>query len=180
MRQSCSNWRKIPGYGGAYEISWDGDVRTWRWRGTQFSKEPRYLSPYMRKQGRMSRARFVKLTDENGKAREVKVMSLMVMVWMGGPRQGMVPYHKNGDLNDNSANNIGFTTRKKLGQKTGSASCRMPVAKVTPSGDIVALYPSAREAARANHMSYQTVLDRCHGKVKKPFALDGTTYIFDI
>ena len=38
---------------------------------------------------------------------------------------------------------------------------------------------SARAAAKANHMSYQTVLDRCHGKVKKPFALDGYTYQFD-
>ena len=40
-------------------------------------------------------------------------------------------------------------------------------------------YRDRKEAARANHMSYQTVLDRCNGKVKKPFALDGTTYVFD-
>lgn len=175
----CCEWRKIPGYGGAYEIDWEGNVRTWRWRGSRFSKEPRLMSSYMRKQGRRGRARFVKLTDENGKAHEVKVLTLMVLVWLGGPRPGMVPYHKNGDLDDNSVNNIGFTSRKRLGQKTGAASRRKPVAKVTPAGEVVALYPSAREAARANHMSYQTVLDRCNGKVKKPFALDGTTYVFD-
>lgn len=28
-------------------------------------------------------------------------------------------------------------------------------------------------------MSYQTVLDRCNGKVKQPFALDGHTYQFE-
>ena len=55
----------------------------------------------------------------------------------------------------------------------------MPVAKVTPAGEIVAVYQSARAAAKANHMSYQAVLDRCNGKVKKPYALDGHTYIFD-
>lgn len=173
-------WRKIPGYGGAYEISWEGSVRTWRWRGTHFSKEPRPMASYMRKKGRQGRARFVKLTDENGKAHEVKVIHLMVLVWLGGQRPGLVPYHKNGDLNDNSVNNIAFSTRERLGKRTGANSRRKPVAKVTPEGEVVALYPSAREAAKANHMSYQTVLDRCNGKVKKPFALDGHNYIFDI
>lgn len=176
----CGEWQKIPGYGGAYEINWDGQVRTWRWRGTQFSQKPRLLTAYMRKKGRQGRARYVKLTDEHGKAHEVKVLALMVDVWFGGPRPGKVPYHKNGDLNDNSVNNIAFSTRERLGKRTGANSRRKPVAKVTPEGEVVALYPSAREAAKANHMSYQTVLDRCNGKVKKPFALDGTTYVFDI
>lgn len=173
-------WRKIPGYGGAYEISWGGEVRTYRWRGSHFAQKPRLLTAYMRKRGRRGRARFVKLTDEHGKAHEVKVLSLMVEVWLGGNRSGMVPYHKNGDLNDNCVNNIGFITRQALGQKSGANGRRKPVAKVTPDGEVIALYPSARKAAAANHMSYQTVLDRCNGKVKKPFALDGTTYVFDV
>lgn len=175
----CGDWRKIPGYGGAYEISFDGDVRSWRWRGTQFSKSPRLLTSYMRKRGHRGRARFVKLTDENGRAHEVKVIHLMVEVWLGGHRPGMVPYHKNGVLDDNCVNNIGFTTREALGKKTGAAGRRKPVAKVAPDGEILEVYSSARAAARANHMSYQTVLDRCNGRVQKPFALDGTTYIFD-
>ncbi len=62
---------------------------------------------------------------------------------------------------------------------TGGKASRRPVAKVNAAGEIVAYYPSARKAAKANHMSYQTVLDRCNGKVKKPFALDGHTYRFD-
>lgn len=173
-------WRKIPGYGGAYEINWDGQVRTWRWRGTQFSRNPRLLTAYMKKKGKRGRARYVKLTDESGKARDVKVLHLMVDVWLGGSRPGKVPYHKNRDLNDNSVNNIAFATQRELGKLFGKASRRKPVAKIAPDGEVVALYPSARKAAIANRMSYQTVLDRCNGKVKKPFALDGTTYIFDL
>lgn len=103
----------------------------------------------------------------------------MVDVWLGGPRPGLVPYHINGDLGDSSVHNIGWTTPQKLGQMTGGNSRRIPVAKVTPDGEVVALYKSAREAAKENHMSYQTVLDRCNGKVKNPFALDGHNYIFD-
>lgn len=173
------DWRDIPGYGGAYQISREGEVRTWRYRRERRLKEPRLLRQYMRRQGEKSRRRVVKLTDETGRAREVNVLGLMVDVWLGGRPPGLVPYHRNGDLRDHNVNNIGFATRAELGRMTGASAARMPVAKVTPAGEIVAVYPSARAAAKANHMSYQAVLDRCNGKVKKPYALDGHTYIFD-
>lgn len=173
------DWRDIPGYGGAYQISREGEVRTWRYRGARWLKEPKLMRQYIRHQGTRSRRRVVKLTDETGRAREVGVLGLMVDVWLGGRPPGLVPYHRNGDLSDHNLNNIGFATREELGRRTGASAARMPVAKVTPSGEVVAVYTSARAAARANHMSYQAVLDRCNGKVKKPFALDGHTYIFD-
>lgn len=178
-RVKDTDWRKVPGYGGAYEINWDGYVRSWRWKGSHFSAAPRILTPYMRKKGRLGKAQFVKLTDENGKSHEVKVMHIMVQVWLGGGRTGLVPYHINGDVTDHCVRNIGFATREQLGRMTGAKSKRKPVAKITEDGEVVAVYSSARNAAKANHMSYQTVLDRCHGRVKKPFALDGTTYVFD-
>lgn len=147
----------------------------------QRAKAPHLLTPFVRKRGAGANGRglFVKLTDENGKGRSVSVMGLMAETWLGGKRPGMVPYHKNGDLTDNWAGNIAFTSRRELGRKTGAKAGRIPVVKVTPEGEIVAAYSSAREAAKANHMSYQTVLDRCNGKVKKPFALNGHTYQFE-
>lgn len=173
-----SDWREIPGYNGAYQISRDGEVRTWRYRKDRFLKEPKILTPYMRKQGKQGRCRFVKLTSSDGTAKDVKVLRLMVDVWLGGCPINKVPYHKNGDLNDNCINNIGFATRESLGRMTGSESKRMPVAKIDRYGEVVEIYPSARQAAKDNHMSYQTVLDRCNRKVKNPFALDGHNYIF--
>ena len=62
------------------------------------------------------------------------------------------------------------------GHRTDRRKC---VVKVSKSGEEVEIYRSAREAAKQNNMSYQTVLDRCHNKVKKPFALDGYTYRFE-
>lgn len=53
------------------------------------------------------------------------------------------------------------------------------VVKVDPAGEVVEFYRSAREAGYMNHMSYQTVLDRCKRKVKKPFALDGYNYLWE-
>ena len=66
-----------------------------------------------------------------------------------------------------------------VGRPDETAAARRPVVKITPAGEVVEAYPSARAAAKANHMSYQAVLDRCNGKVKKPFALDGYDYRFE-
>ena len=172
-------WRPVPGFGGMYEISDMGAVRSWRWRGSRKVKSPHLLTAFVRKRGANGRGLFVKLTDESGTGRDVSLMGLMVDVWLGGKRPGLVPYHKNGDLADNWVGNIAFASRRELGKRTGASAARIPVAKVTPEGEIVEVYPSARAAARENHMSYQTVLDRCNGKVKKPFALDGHTYQFE-
>lgn len=175
-----SDWRDIPGYGGLYQIDRMGRVRSWKWRIGHRAKKPHLLVPFVRKKGAQGNAVFVKLTAPDGsKSRDVRVISLMRDVWMGGPRQGMVVYHKNGDLRDNCLHNLSFISHKQLGKKTGAQAARQPVVKLDPAGKIVEVYPSARSAAKANHMSYQAVLDRCNGKVKKPFALDGHTYAFE-
>lgn len=179
MRGLDPNWRDIPGYDGAYQISREGDVRTWRYRKDRRLKKPRLLSQYMKHQGKRSRRRYVKLTRPDGTTVEAPVLHLMVDVYLGGQRPGKVPYHKNGDLADHNINNIGFITRQELGRMTGGDSSRRPVAKVDRNGEIVEVYPSARLAGKANHMSYEAVLQRCHGKVKDPFAADGYNYVFD-
>ena len=177
------DWREIPGYDGAYEINFEGEVRSWRYRGERFAKKPTMLKPYCRRRRNRNRGqtncRYVRLTSPDGKSRDVPVMHLVIEAWLGGRRPGMVPYHINGDLADNSVNNIGWTTSSELGKKYGANAKRIPVAKVTESGEVVAFYRSAREAARENHMSYQTVIDRCNGRVKRPFLLDGYNYVWD-
>ncbi len=172
---SDMDWKDVPGYDGVYQISRYGEVRSYR----QNRNEPKPMTQYLRKRGSRGHARFVKLTDCNGKSRDVNVLRIMANVWLGGLPEGKVPYHKNGDLNDHCINNIGFASREKLGKMTGAKARRMPVAKVDRNGEVVEVYTSARAAAKANFMSYQAVLDRCNGKVKKPFALDGHNYVFD-
>lgn len=178
---SDRDWRDIPGYDGAYQISRMGEVRCWKWRGRRV-KSPHFLTQYKRKPSgkrRRSNQYFFKLTSPDGKAREAAVLSLMVDVWLGGRPSGMVAYHRNGDIADSCLNNIAFATPRELGAMTGAQATRRPVKKVDTSGAVVDVYSSARAAARANHMSYQTVLDRCNGKVKNPFALDGYDYRFE-
>lgn len=171
-------WKDIPGYNGYYQINDEGDVRSWRGGRWGRLKKPRFLKSFLRKGNKGGRAHYVKLTAADGSTRDVKVLKLVVDVWLGGTPPGLVPYHKNGDLNDNYVGNIGFTTPKRLGNMTGGQSKRKAVFKVASDGKVVAMYQSAREAARRNHMSYQTVLDRCNRRVKNPFALDGHDYRF--
>ena len=175
------DWRDIPGYDGAYQINRMAEVRCWKWRGRR-TKAPHFLTQYRKKlrgKGRRSGRYYFKLTAPDGKAREVAVLGLMVDVWLGAISPGNVAYHRNGDLADSCLHNIAFTTLRELGAKTGVQSSRRPVEKIDTSGDVVVVYSSARAAARANHMSYQKVLDRCNGKVKNPYALDGHNYRFE-
>lgn len=74
---------------------------------------------------------------------------------------------------------MGYITSTDLGKATGGNSRRKPVVKLTPNGEITAAYCSARQAARENHMSYQTVIDRCNKKAKKDIAIDGFIYAWD-
>ena len=175
------DWRDIPGYEGRYQINRLGEVRSLICaRGPR--KKPKLLKPFTKKfckPGARTRWYFVKLTDAQGKAKDRRVHILMRDAWMDGPREGFVVYHRNGQAKDNYLHNLAYITPQELGEKTGSSGGRRPVVKVTPGGEVVACYPSARQAAEANYLSYQAVMDRCNGKVKKPFALDGHTYQWD-
>ena len=147
---SLTEWYDIPGYDGKYQINYFGNIRRALKRGYKD------MHPYIKSSnGR----RIVKL---NGK--EQVVMKLMQITFIGALPPGKVAYHKNGIITDDALNNIGITTRSKLGRLTGrSNGCEMSVVKISPEGEIVDFYRSVREAGRKNHMSYQTILDRISG-----------------
>lgn len=164
-------WRNVRGYGGKYQVSRHGDVR--RVYGSGLVSD---LTPFRRKK---KPPLFVKLT-KGGKSKDVKLLQIVAAAWLGPTPAGMVPYHLNGNVADNRADNIGFTDRQTLGRHTGAmADARAIVFMVDRDGKVVEIYRSAREAARANFMSYQTVLDRCHNRVKNPYALNGYTFQFE-
>jgi len=173
-----NKWKDIPGYGGKYQVSVEGQVlRIYK------GAKPRLMTPFKRtsKQAKkILRDRlFVKLTKD-GKSKDVAMLKIMVGTFFDGVPTGKVPYHKDGFVTHNELHNIGFVDRRKLGEMTGADSRRIPVVKIDRNGNEVAFYSSARGAARQNNMSYQTVLDRCNNKIKRPFELDGHNYQFDI
>lgn len=166
-------WRDIPGFGGRYQTSTEGRIRrVWEKNGRTM-----LLKTYTKQRRKRSNteAPRVRLSRPDGSRVERAVLKLVAETFYGVP-EGMQPVHANGQKNDCAARNIRFMSRKELGKAFGANSARRPVVKIDTAGDIVECYRSAREAARHNYVSYQTVMDRCNGKVKKEFALDGYSY----
>lgn len=167
------SWRNIPGYNGKYQVDMEANIRR-----VYKSGKTRAMTPYHKKMSGSQRL-IVKLTDDKGKSKEVILIQIMAKTFLGPAPDGCVPYHKNGCQGDNYIQNIAYISRKELGKLTGAKSKRMPVAKIDQTGNVVEVYSSAREAARKNYMSYQTVIDRCNGKCKSAFAPDGFAYAWE-
>jgi hypothetical protein len=107
------------------------------------------------------------------------VSNLVANAFLGPRPSGYVTYHRNFCKSDNSVVNLTYITQKELGRKTGSESKRRSVVKINQAGEEVEIYKSAREAGRENYMSYQTIIDRCNGKVKSTYAPDGFKYVWE-
>lgn len=171
-------WRDIPGFNGKYQASRNGDIRR-RFASGKVRDMAQFKRSGPKKEKILRDRLYVKLSLD-GKSKDVPVLKIMACTWKGNPPKGYVPYHINRIVTDNRADNIGFISRRELGKMTGGTTRRRKtVFKVDKEGNEVEVYRSAREAAKHNNMSYQTVLDRCNGKAKNEYALDGYTYRFE-
>ena len=121
----------------------------------------------------------LRLMDEAGKRKEERVHKLVGETFLRPSRPGESLRHINGIRTDNFVNNLEWMSKKELGRLTGPHSRRKPVVKINTNGDKLEFYSSAREAARENFMSYQTVMDYCNKKNKKKVAPDGYVYKWD-
>lgn len=166
------SWKDIPGYDGKYQADMEGNIRR-----IYQSGKTRLMTPYHKKMSG-SQCLVVKMTRDK-KAKEEIMVQIMAKTFLGNPLPGHVPYHKNGCQEDNYIQNIAYISRRDLGKLTGRNAKRQPVAKIDASGEIVEVYSSARECARKNYMSYQTIIDRCNGKCKSAYAPDGYAYAWD-
>jgi len=167
-------WRDVVGYDGKYQVSRLGEIRR-VYRADLVCD----MTPFKRKNKITRNRLFVKLT-RNGKGKDEPLLQIVAAAWLGKTPAGKVPYHINGIVTDNRVDNIAFIDRKTLGRITGSmAEKRKIVMKIDEAGNVVEIYRSAREAAKANFMSYQTVLDRCHNIIKQPFKLNGFSFCFE-
>lgn len=170
---TAETWVDVPGYEGTHQANYNGNIR----RIYSKSGKKKILTPYHKKM-KGSQRLVVKMTA-NGHSKEVVVMSIIARTFLGICPAGYMPIHKNGLQEDNCAGNIMYISREEAGKLTGAASRRKPVAKIDCNGEVIAFYKSAREAARYNFMSYQTIIDRCNGKVKGIYAPDGYVYVWD-
>lgn len=163
-------WKDIPGYGGKYQADTEGNIRR-----VYRSGKTRRMTAYQKKM-RGSQRLVVKLTKE-GRPKEEILVQIMARTFLGEPSEGCVAYHLNGCQGDNYIQNISYISKEELGRLNGAKSRRRPVARLDGSGEVVEVYPSARECARRSFCSRQTVADRCNGKVRKP--MGGMDFAWD-
>lgn len=165
-----TRWADVKGYEGIYVVNRDGQFGKINGNSLHIS------SGYVH-----NRRHYVaiKLESPDGHRKEFKVARVVWETFNGPIPKGMSIYHIDGMFTNNNLFNLGMMSKKDLGMKTGQKGRAKIVMKVDTDGECVEIYKSAREAARKNFMSYQTVLDRCNHKVQKPFDLDGFNYLFE-
>lgn len=126
-----------------------------------------YSMPYMPMvTGSDRRAKRVKV---NGKVYHMR--RVVANEWLKPVPGKEMLTHKNGDYADCSATNIKYVSKREASQRSGrnQPASKGVVKLCAETRDVLGWYRSAREAARENAYSYQAVIDRCNGKVKKQY-----------
>ena len=98
----------------------------------------------------------------NGK--DIFMKTIIWKTFKGEIPKGYLIAHKNGLKRDNSIYNLYLTKPKDLGIITGHKSKSQKVINRSTGR----IYRSAREAGKKLYCSYQTIMDICNGKTKKP------------
>lgn len=181
-------WRDIPGFGGWYQISTEGRIRSFRkGHGQKDVKAeiPKLITPRpVRNIKQSSTSLRIRLVTPEGKQVFKNMTTLMADTWIGPRPPGYNVCIKNNNPADVRLSNLcimarGDITRMKThGPKT--IRRKLPVIKIDKSLEVVDAYPSARQAALASGLSPVTLRDYCNRKVKRTvFAPDGYLYCWD-
>ena len=162
-------WKRIEGtWRWPYRVSDQGEIQKQLPSG-----EWRALKPYP------YRGQFrIQLWVDEKTWKRVQVSKLVADHFMGGTPPGMRRVHRNGSMRDNAAENIIFLPPAEAATRQRPGNSR-PVLKVDRAGEVVAIYPSTMEAARANHISQAAIGKRCLGLIEDPYRLDGYNYIYE-
>lgn len=155
MMNGDRNW--IPGFEGKYFATWNGCIYHSCKNGKNIE-----LKGYHK-----GNLYCVKLSNGVG----YKEMPFQRVVWMAFKGQipdGYLVVRKTKILTMNGMNNLRLRSKSQHGKKTGPMSNSKEVELLDNQGEVVDSWPSARKAALDLYVSYQTVMDICNGKVKRP------------
>lgn len=175
MKKEREVWRDIPGTVGKYQASNLGNVRH-VWPSGLITPMAVYTHCSGRRRDHPLR-RYVHLRID-GRDREWTLLNVVAKTWLGDPPAGMVWHHANGMQSDCRVANIKPITPQELGRKNGGRAKRRCVEKVDLAGNVMDVYGSLADAARAHGISSTAVLDRCAGRVKG-LAKHGYTFRYE-
>jgi len=101
-------WRPIPGYEGRYDVSDQGQVRSWlgRWPGRPL---PFTLKLFPGHGGYLQ----LRLADPGGSMRNARVHKLVLLAFRGPPPPGMQARHADGNPTNNRLSNLNWSSRSR-------------------------------------------------------------------
>lgn len=144
-------WKSID-YDLRYQVSCYG-----RFRKKNLVNGYRYLKPFRKKNQYL-----IKIRDK-----DMNCARLVANAFVKKLNSSDRVVHKNRVPNDNYYQNLEVISLQELGKRTGYISKSRRVVEVV-NNEIIRDWPSARKAAKDLFISYQTVIDYCNKKVKKP------------
>ena len=157
MKQLKKNERWISGYEGKYFLNNLGEFyRVYK------TASPKQLRGYI------SHGRYVVKLTSNKTTKEYGAHILVWKAFNGTIPKGYIVARKTGILLEIQLHNLYLITKSEWGKKTGHRSASYEVIELDDSGNEINSWRSARRAAKDLHCSYQTVMNICNKKVKKP------------
>jgi len=100
-------WKNVPGYGGVYQASSLGTLRTHNWKNKGVT---RIMLPAQDANGYL---RTVLVNPLTGKYKTIKVHRIVALTWIGNPENKPEINHKNGIKNDNCIENLEWCTHRE-------------------------------------------------------------------
>lgn len=164
-------WKLIEGYRYPYRINRGAVVQRQLPSGEWRPLKPHFIS---KKRDNMGCAMLSMAVYPKG-MKKVSVTTLMEGRWLPKRKPGQIFRHKNGSRLDCSAWNMELTTQSELARRLNGPG-RRPVEKIDRDGNVLEVYRSVSEAARANFVCNACVHRRCSGKIADPFALTGFSF----
>lgn len=154
-------WKEISGYEGLYEVSDMGNVRS-----LKFGKE-KILKPWKSGMGYLK----VDLCKD-GQCKSITVHRLIAEAFIPNPQGLETVNHKDEDKTNNVASNLEWMSQKdnlNYGTRTKRAAeaHSKPVQMFDKStGELLATFPSLREAERVTGINQSNISQCCLGKYK--------------
>ena len=159
-------WRDVNGYEGLYQVSSEGRVKSLK---RKMRKNERILKPTYDGRGRL----YVDLCA-GGKRKRHKVHRLVCKAFHENPDNKPEVNHINENASDNRACNLEWCTRIENvnhGTRTERAAKTQskPVGQYTRDGELIKIWPSAREAERQIGFRHGYICQSANGKYKQAY-----------
>lgn len=145
-------FKDIEGYEGFYQISNFGRVYS--------IKRNRFLNPSKDKDGYLQIG-----LSKDGKEKKYKIHRLVALAFLLNPHNLPQVNHKDENKTNNKVDNLEFCTAKynsNYGSRNEKNS--KPVLQLTKDSELVAEYPSMKDAERQTRISQSSISRCCRGK----------------